>query len=358
MAKKKTIRSFKTPVTPPIQAVVQFVPEDISHIAQGSSFENTQYDHQIVECKKQGMSNVEVAAELGIGVGKVAYRAQALMRAEALKPAKQEENQLDLQVSLQYVADRLYWILQKARDDDSWKMQLDVYDRILKGIELASLIQEKVSIYKDQQDFYEKVMGVLESEIPGATNYIRLRMKEVFLGTISSPLIPEEPVDISKVTADNSLVATLGLGKEVVSRRAAGMTYQDIASDLKLTPAQVSAFCTKYSQMAQDRKKKVLGQSIFEVQARLKDAADDLFRLLDEIHKEENYKFELFAMDRIFRLIELAAETLERTEVLADRNRFQAATLSLLATQTDGVKARALKKLSDFQQGSSLLRPR
>lgn len=148
----------------------------------------------------------------------------------------------------------------------------------------------------------------------------------------------------------------LGLGPEIVRLRKAGLTQDEVALELKLSRHQVQHWLEKYNSLEAAAQTKVKTRSIFDMSDRLQETFERLETMLMEI-KGENRELEVKILDKILKAIGQAGVLVEKIELYKDNQRFKEVVLELLDQEAPGIKAKALRRLSEHREGIGALRP-
>lgn len=168
--------------------------------------------------------------------------------------------------------------------------------------------------------------------------------------------MPELPA----VGGAKSVIDKLGLGPEVVRLRKAGLTQEEIAIQLSLSRTQVSDWLSKYNNMGVEQRGSVHKRSVFELADRVQDVFEDLYVILEDIRGNTeggNRELEVKVLDKVLKAIDMAGNLVEKIEIYKSNERFKEVVLDLLDQEAPGIKAKALRKLSEYKEGISALRP-
>jgi len=162
--------------------------------------------------------------------------------------------------------------------------------------------------------------------------------------------------DLPDVVHVKSAIDNTGMGPEIVRLRKNGLTIAEIAQQLGFSVRQVSEWLEKYRGMGEDQKLQVHKRSVFNLADNLEETFKDIYDVLERV-KGQNPDMELKALDKLLKAQERAASLVEKIEMYKENERFKEVVLDLLDQEAPGIKAKALKKLSEYKEGIAALRP-
>lgn len=169
-------------------------------------------------------------------------------------------------------------------------------------------------------------------------------------------LSPGNVGDLPTTITNKSEIDKVGMGSEVVRLRKAGLTHAEIAIQLGFSTNQISDWLAKYRAMSEEQRLLVHHRSVFNLADNLEETFKDIYDVLERV-RGQNADMELKALDRLLKAQERAAVLVEKIELYKENERFKETVLDLLDQEAPGIKAKALKKLSEFKEGVSALRP-
>lgn len=154
-----------------------------------------------------------------------------------------------------------------------------------------------------------------------------------------------------------SEIDKLGLGGEVIRLKAAGLTNVEIGEKLSFSEDQVSRYIREYRVLTPEKKRQVHQRSVFHVADELQSHYTELLALLKDAIKEDNPELKLNTLRELRHYMKLSSELVEKLQKMKDDEAYKMALLDILDKLSPGAKAQALKQISDFRQGLSLLKP-
>lgn len=173
---------------------------------------------------------------------------------------------------------------------------------------------------------------------------------------VPAHLVPGNTGDLPNIGGAKSEIDKTGMGSEVVRLRKAGLTHADIALQLGFSSQQVSDWLSRYRAMTEEQRLLIHHRSVFNLADNLEETFKDIYDVLERV-RGQNADMELKALDRLLKAQERAAMLVEKIELYKENERFKETVLDLLDQEAPGIKAKALKKLSEFKEGVSALRP-
>jgi hypothetical protein len=169
-------------------------------------------------------------------------------------------------------------------------------------------------------------------------------------------LSPGNVGDLPDTIPIKSEIDKSGMGTEVVRLRKAGLTHAEIGIQLGFSQQQVAGWLSKYRSMTEEQRLLVHHRSVFNLADNLEETFKDIYDVLERV-RGQNADMELKALDRLLKAQERAAVLVEKIEMYKENERFKETVLDLLDQEAPGIKAKALKKLAEFKEGVSALRP-
>lgn len=167
--------------------------------------------------------------------------------------------------------------------------------------------------------------------------------------------LPED-LDLPTRNGPFSEIDRIGIGSEIIRLRKEGLTQEEIAKQFNLSRDQIQGWLEKYQKLPPEKKQAVKQRSIFEMSDRLQETFERLEKILIEV-QGENRDLEIKVLDKILKAVAQAGVLVEKIELYKANQRFKETVLDLLDQEAPGIRAKALKRLSEYHEGITALRP-
>jgi hypothetical protein len=135
----------------------------------GSEIDKLGMGSEVLRLRRSGLTYAEIGQQMGFTVAQVGdwvekYRNRM---SDQQKMIVHQRSIFDMGSRLEEIFQHLDTTLQEIKGSSNRELELKTADRILKAIDLAASLVEKIEMYKENQRFKEVVLDLLDQEAPG-----------------------------------------------------------------------------------------------------------------------------------------------------------------------------------------------